>query len=189
MDKLITQSGIIMRIPNTRSIVIGDEINSVSSMAIIIELLNLAHESDDDITLYINSPGGSVSDGLAIYDTMNLIKPRVSTICIGLAASMGAFLLSSGTKGMRYALPNSEIMIHQPLGGSALNQQTNIQIMADQLAKTRNNLEKILAKNTGKSVEQIHKDCERDKYMSAYEALKYGIIDKIIEPEEPKSIK
>ena len=167
------------RIPGTRIIIVG-EINAESAMSIIIELLALSQESDEDITMYINSPGGSVTDGLAIYDTMNLIKPRVFTICVGLAASMGAFLLSSGTKGCRYALPHSEIMIHQPLGGVNFTQQSNMQIYAERLAESRATIESILAQNTGKTVEQVHKDCDRDNYLSAEEALEYGFIDEII---------
>lgn len=167
------------RIPGTRIIIVG-EINADSAMSIIIELLALSQESDEDITMYINSPGGSVTDGLAIYDTMNLIKPRVFTICVGLAASMGAFLLSSGTKGCRYALPHSEIMIHQPLGGVNFTQQSNMQIYAERLAESRATIEKILALNTGRNVEQIHQDCDRDNYLSAEEALEYGLIDKIV---------
>ena len=171
----------VKRITNSRSLVILGKIDAETSTSTIIELLSLANESDDDITIYINSPGGSVVDGLAIYDTMNLIKPKVSTIVIGLAASMGSFLSSSGTKGMRYALPNSEFVIHQPLAGIDISQQTDIQILADNMKQTREKLEKILSKNTGKSIEQIHIDCERDKYLSAEEALEYGLIDKIIE--------
>lgn len=168
------------RIKNTRTIVFAGEVNSQTAMSIIMELLTLAEESDEDITLYINSPGGNISDGLAIYDTMNLIKPDVATIVVGLAASMGAFLLSSGTKGKRYALPNAEIMIHQPLAGIGYNQQTNFQIYADKLAKTRERIEEIMAKNTGQPVAKVHADCERDNYMTSQEALEYGLIDKII---------
>ena len=174
----------VKRIPNSRSLVILGTIDAETSTATIIELLSLANEGDDDITIYINSPGGSVVDGLAIYDTMNLIKPKVSTIVIGLAASMGSFLSSSGTKGMRYALPNSEFVIHQPLGGINVSQQTDVQILADNMKKTREKLEKILSENTGKDIKTIHKDCERDKYLSAQEALEYGLIDKIIDKKQ-----
>lgn len=175
-------SNLVVRIKDTRSILLASEINQASAMAVVIELLNLAHESDEDITLYINSPGGSVTDGFAIYDVMNLIKPDVSTIVMGGAASMGAFLLCSGAKGKRYALPNAEVMIHQPLGGTGLVQETNLQIVAEHLAETRAKLESIMAKNTGQPLEKIHVDCERDNYMTAEEALAYGLIDKIIEP-------
>ena len=137
-----------------------------------------AKDSTKDISLYINSPGGSVSAGFAIYDTMNYIKCDVSTICIGMAASMGAFLLSSGAKGKRFVLPNSEIMIHQPLGG-ARGQATEIQIIANQIQKTKEKLTKILAKNSGQPYEKVLADCDRDNYMSAEEALEYGIVDKI----------
>ena len=143
-------------------------------------------ESEDptkDISLYINSPGGSVSAGLAIYDTMQYIKCDVSTICIGMAASMGAFLLAGGTKGKRLALPNSEIMIHQPSGG-ARGQETEIRIIAENILKTRNKLDKMLAENTGRSLEEIKRDTERDNYMSAQEALEYGLIDRVVENRE-----
>ena len=137
-------------------------------------------DPDKDIAFYINSPGGSVTAGMAIYDTMNFIKCDVSTICIGMAASMGAFLLSAGAKGKRYALPNSEIMIHQPLGG-ARGQATDIKIQADLILRTRDRLNRILAANTGKSIEEIARDTERDNYMTAEEALSYGLIDKIFD--------
>ena len=175
-------SSVVVRIKDTRSILLASEINQATAMAVVVELLNLAHESDEDITLYINSPGGSVSDGFAIYDVMNLIKPDVSTIVMGSAASMGAFLLCSGAKGKRYALPNAEVMIHQPLGGTGLVQETNLQIVAEHLAETRAKLESIMSKNTGQPLEKIHIDCERDNYMTAEEALEYGLIDKIIYP-------
>ena len=139
-----------------------------------------AQDPDKDICLYINSPGGSVSAGLAIYDTMNFIKCDVSTICIGMAASMGAFLLSSGAKGKRLALPNSEIMIHQPLGGMQ-GQASDIKIHADHILRTRSRLNSILAANTGKPVEVIEQDTERDNFLSAYEAMEYGLIDKVVE--------
>ena len=138
-----------------------------------------AQDPDKDIQFYINSPGGSVSAGLAIYDTMQYVKPDVSTICIGMAASMGAFLLSSGAKGKRIALPNSEIMIHQPSGGSR-GQCTDIQIQAEQILKIKQRLNTILAANTGKTVEEVERDCERDHFMTAEEALEYGIIDQVI---------
>ena len=138
-----------------------------------------SQDPDKDISLYINSPGGSVSDGLAIYDTMNFIKCDVATYCIGMAASMGAFLLSSGTKGKRFALPNSEIMIHQPLGG-ARGQASDIKIHAEQILKTRDQLNKILAENTGKSIEEIARDTERDNFMTADEACAYGLVDKVL---------
>jgi ATP-dependent Clp protease protease subunit len=170
----------VIRIPNSRTIILADEVNRQTSIATVIELLNLAGESDDDITLFINSPGGSITDGLAIYDVMNYIKPDVCTIVMGLAASMGAFLLCCGTKGKRYALPNAEIMIHQPLGGTGLVQQTNLQIVAEHLAETREILESIMSKQTGQPIAKIHQDCERDNYMTAQEALEYGLIDKIL---------
>ena len=172
---------IYSRLLKDRIIFLGEEVNDVSASLIVAQLLFL--ESEDptkDINLYINSPGGSVSAGFAIYDTMNYIKCDVSTICIGMAASMGAFLLSGGAKGKRYALPNSEIMIHQPLGG-AKGQATEIQIVAEEILKTKNKLNSILAKNTGKSIEEIAKDTDRDNYMDAYQAQKYGLIDKVIE--------
>lgn len=173
---------LVCRIKDTRSIILADEINQATATAVVVELLNLAHESDEDITLYLNSPGGSVSDGFAIYDVMNLIKPNVSTVVMGCAASMAAFLLCSGAKGKRYALPNAEIMIHQPLGGTGIVQETNLQIAAEHLAETRSKLERIMSANTGQPLEKIHIDCERDNYMTAQEALAYGLIDKIIEP-------
>ena len=171
---------LVTRIKDTRSILLADEVNKATATAVIIELLTLAQESDEDITLYINSPGGSISDGFAIYDIMNLIKPDVSTVVIGSAASMGAFLLCSGAKGKRYAMPNAEIMVHQPLGGTGLVQETNLQIVAEHLAETRIKLETIMSKNTGQPIEKIHVDCDRDNYMTAEEALAYGLIDKII---------
>ena len=139
-----------------------------------------AQDPDKDISFYINSPGGSVTAGMAIYDTMNFIKCDVSTVCIGMAASMGAFLLSAGTKGKRFALPNSEIMIHQPLGG-AKGQATDIKIQAELILRTRDKLNSILSKNTGKSIEEISRDTERDNYMTADQALAYGLIDKVID--------
>ena len=171
---------IYSRLLNDRIIFLGEEVTDVSANLIVAELLFL--ESEDpgkDIHMYINSPGGSVSAGLAIYDTMQYIKCDVSTICIGMAASMGAFLLAGGTKGKRMALPNSEIMIHQPSGG-AQGQATEIKIVAEQILKTKRKLNEILAANTGKPLEQIEIDTERDNYMSAEEAKAYGLIDNVI---------
>lgn len=172
---------IYSRLLKDRIIFLGEEVNETTASLIVAQLLFL--ESEDpgkDIQLYINSPGGVVSCGLAIYDTMQYIKCDVSTICMGLAASMGAFLLSGGTKGKRLALPNAEIMIHQPSGG-ARGQETEIRIVAENILKTRNKLNEILAANTGKSVEEIARDTERDNYMTAQEALAYGLIDKVVE--------
>jgi len=171
---------IYSRLLKERIIFLGEEVNDVSASVIVAELLFL--ESEDpgkDISLYINSPGGSVSAGMAIYDTMNYIKCDVSTICVGMAASMGAFLLSGGAKGKRLALPNAEIMIHQPSGG-AQGQASDIKIVADNIIKTRRKLNEILAANTGKPLSQIEIDTERDNYMSAEEAQQYGLIDTII---------
>ncbi len=171
---------IYSRLLKERIIFLGEEVNETTASLVVAQLLFL--ESEDpgkDIQLYINSPGGMVTAGMAIYDTMNYIKCDVSTICIGLAASMGAFLLSSGAKGKRLALPNAEIMIHQPSGG-ARGQATDIKIVADQILKTKEKLNKILAENTGKPVDIIAVDTERDNYMSAEEACEYGIIDKVI---------
>ena len=171
---------IYSRLLKDRIIFLGEEVNDVSANLIVAQLLFL--ESEDpgkDIHMYINSPGGSVSAGLAIYDTMQYIKCDVSTICIGMAASMGAFLLAGGTKGKRMALPNSEIMIHQPSGG-AQGQATEIKIVAEQILKTKRKLNEILAANTGKPLEQIEIDTERDNYMSAEEAKAYGLIDNVI---------
>lgn len=171
---------IFSRLLNDRIIMLSEEVNDATASLIVSQLLYLeAQDPDKDIQFYINSPGGSVSAGLAIYDTMQYIKPDVSTICIGLAASMGAFLLSSGAKGKRIALPNAEIMIHQPSGGSR-GQCTDIQIQAEQILKVKNRLNKILAENTGKSVEEIERDCERDHFLTAQEAAEYGLIDKVI---------
>lgn len=173
---------IYSRLLNDRIIFLSDEVNDVTASIVVAQLLFLeAQDPDKDISLYINSPGGSVSAGMAIYDTMNFIKCDVSTICIGLAASMGAFLLSSGAKGKRFALPNSEIMIHQPLVGGMQGQATDIKIHAEQLLRTKDNLNRILAANTGKTFEQIASDTERDNFMTAAEAAEYGIIDKVIE--------
>lgn len=171
---------IYSRLLNDRIIFLGEEVTDVSANLIVAQLLFL--ESEDpgkDIHMYINSPGGSVSAGLAIYDTMQYIKCDVSTICIGMAASMGAFLLAGGTKGKRMALPNSEIMIHQPSGG-AQGQATEIKIVAEQILKTKRKLNEILTANTGKPLEQIEIDTERDNYMSAEEAKAYGLIDNVI---------
>lgn len=162
---------------------LSDQVNDTTASLVVAQLLYLeSQDPEKDISLYINSPGGSVTAGFAIYDTMNYIKCDVSTICIGMAASMGAFLLSSGAKGKRFALPNSEIMIHQPLiGGGLGGQQTDIMIHAKNMERTRNRLETILAANTGKSIEEIHAACERDNYMTAQEALDYGLVDQVIE--------
>ncbi|WP_295083907.1 ATP-dependent Clp endopeptidase proteolytic subunit ClpP [Ruminococcus sp.] len=173
---------IYSRLLNDRIIMLSDQVNDATASVVVAQLLYLeSQDSEKDISLYINSPGGSVTAGMAIYDTMNYIKCDVSTICIGMAASMGAFLLSSGAKGKRIALPNSEIMIHQPLiGGGLGGQQTDIMIHAKNLERTRDRLEEIIAANTGKSVEEIHSACERDNYMTAQEALEFGLIDKVI---------
>lgn len=172
---------IYSRLLKDRIIFLGEEVNDVSANLIVAQLLFLeAEDPGKDIQLYINSPGGSVTAGMAIYDTMNYIKCDVSTICMGMAASMGAFLLSGGAKGKRFALPNAEIMIHQPLGG-AQGQATEIKIVADHILKTRKKLNEILAKNTGKPLEVIEVDTERDNYMDAYQAMEYGLIDKVIE--------
>ena len=174
---------IFSRLLNDRIIMLSDQVNDTTASLVVAQLLYLeSQDPEKDISLYINSPGGSVTAGFAIYDTMNYIKCDVSTICIGMAASMGAFLLSSGAKGKRFALPNSEIMIHQPLiGGGLGGQQTDIMIHAKNMERTRNRLEAILAENTGKSIEEIHAACERDNYMTAQEALDYGLVDKVIE--------
>ncbi len=172
---------IFSRLLNDRIIFLSDEVNDATASLVVAQLLYLeAQDPDKDISFYINSPGGSVTAGMAIYDTMNFIKCDVSTVCIGMAASMGAFLLSAGTKGKRFALPNSEIMIHQPLGG-AKGQATDIKIQAELILRTRDRLNSILAKNTGKSVEEIARDTERDNYMTSEQALAYGLIDKVIE--------
>ena len=171
---------IYSRLLKERIIFLSDEVNDVTASVVIAQLLFLEGEDPEkDIHLYINSPGGSVSAGLAIYDTMQYIKCDVSTICIGMAASMGAFLLAGGQKGKRYALPNAEIMIHQPLGG-AQGQATEIQIAAEHILKTRSKLNTILAQNTGKDLEQIARDTERDNFMSAEEAKEYGLVDEVI---------
>lgn len=171
---------IFSRLLEERIIFIGDEITDATASIVVAQLLFLEHQDPDkDIHIYINSPGGSVTAGMAIYDTMNYIKPDVSTICVGLAASMGAFLLSAGAKGKRFALPNSEIMIHQPLGG-AKGQASDVKIHAEFLLKTRDKLNKILSENTGKSLEVIEKDTDRDNFMTADEAMEYGLIDKVM---------
>ena len=172
---------IFSRLLNDRIVMLSEEVNSTTASLIVAQLLFLeAQDPDKDIQFYINSPGGSVTDGMAIYDTMQYIKCDVSTICIGMAASMGAFLLSAGTKGKRLALPNAEIMIHQPSGGTR-GQASDIKIQAEWMLRTREKLNRILAANTGKSIEQIAVDTERDNFMSAEEALSYGLIDKVIE--------
>ena len=172
---------IFSRLLNDRIVMLSEEVNDTTASLVVAQLLYLeAQDPDKDIMFYINSPGGSVTAGMAIYDTMQYIKPDVSTICIGMAASMGAFLLSSGAKGKRIALPNAEIMIHQPSGGSR-GQCTDIQIQAEQILKIKNRLNAILAENTGKSVEEIERDCERDHFMTAEEAMAYGLVDKVIE--------
>ena len=172
---------IYSRLLRERIIFLGDEVNDTTASLVVAQMLFLESEDPNkDINLYINSPGGSVTAGMAIYDTMNYVKCDVSTICMGLAASMGAFLLSSGAKGKRLALPNSEIMIHQPSGG-AKGQATEIQIVAENILKTKKKLNEILAANTGQPVEKITEDTERDNFMSAEEAKAYGLIDEIVE--------
>ncbi len=171
---------IFSRLLNDRIVFLSDEVNDTTASLVVAQMLFLeAQDPDKDISFYINSPGGSVSAGMAIYDTMQFIKCDVSTICIGMAASMGAFLLSSGTKGKRIALPHSEIMIHQPLGG-ARGQATDIQIQAEQILRIKRTLNDILAANTGKPLEVIEKDTDRDNYRTAQQALEYGLIDQIL---------
>ena len=168
------------RLLNDRIIFLSEEVNDATASLIVAQLLYLeAQDPDKDIQFYINSPGGSVTAGMAIYDTMQYIKADVSTICVGMAASMGAFLLSAGTKGKRYALPNAEIMIHQPSGG-AQGQETDIQIQAARIAHTKKKLNTILAENTGKPLEVVERDCERDYFMDAEQAKEYGLIDEVI---------
>lgn len=187
MPYVIEQTGrgersydIYSRLLNQRIIFLGEEVTDLSANVIVAQMLHLeAEDPNKDIYFYINSPGGSVTAGMAIYDTMNYIKPDVSTICMGMAASMGAFLLSSGAKGKRIALPNSEIMIHQPSGG-ARGQATEIQIVAENILRTKKKLNEILAANTGQTYERICNDTERDNYMTAEEALKYGLVDQIL---------
>ena len=171
---------IYSRLLSDRIVMLTDEVNDVTASLVVAQMLFLeAQDPDKDIYFYINSPGGSVSAGFAIYDTMNYIKCDVCTICMGMAASMGAFLLSGGAKGKRLALPNAEIMIHQPLGG-AKGQASDIKIHADHILKTRAKLNKLLAEHTGKSIEEIERDTERDNYLTADEACAYGLIDKVI---------
>lgn len=170
---------IYSRLLKDRIIMLSGEIDDISANIIVSELLYLDSLNNDDISIYINSPGGSVTAGMAIYDTMNFVKSNVSTICVGMAASMAAFLLSSGCKGKRYALPNSEVMIHQPLGG-AQGQATEIKIAAERILKLRDKLNKLLSENTKKSLDIIERDTERDNFMTAKEAVDYGIIDKVL---------
>ena len=171
---------IFSRLLNERIIVLSDEINDATASVVVAQLLHLeSQDADKDISIYINSPGGSVSAGLAIYDTMNFIKCDVSTICMGMAASMGAFLFAAGTKGKRLILPNSEVMIHQPLGG-AQGQATEIKIAADHILKTRERLNKILSENMGKPLEFVERETERDNWLTAEQAVEYGLADKII---------
>ncbi len=175
---------IYSRLLNDRIIFLADEVNDVTASLVVAQLLYLeAQDPDKDIHLYINSPGGSISAGMAIYDTMNYIKCDVSTICVGMAASMGAFLLSSGAKGKRYALPNAEVMIHQPLGGMQ-GQASDIKIHADHIIRIRAKLNKILSEQTGKDLETIERDTERDNFMTADEAAAYGLVDKVITKKE-----
>ena len=175
---------IYSRLLNDRIIFLADEVNDVTASLVVAQLLYLeAQDPDKDIYLYINSPGGSISAGMAIYDTMNYIKCDVSTICVGMAASMGAFLLSSGAKGKRFALPNAEVMIHQPLGGTR-GQATDIKIHADHIIKIRAKLNSLLSEQTGKPLETIERDTERDNFMSADEACEYGLVDKVITKKE-----
>lgn len=170
---------IFSRLLNDRIIMLSDQVNDATASLVVAQLLYLeGQDNEKDISLYINSPGGSITAGMAIYDTMQYIKCDVSTICIGLAASMGAFLLSSGAKGKRFALPNSEIMIHQPLGG-AQGQASDIKIQAEHILKIRDKMNRILSENTGKTIQEIERDTDRDNYLSADEAQKYGLIDKV----------
>ena len=172
---------IFSRLLSDRIIILSDEVNDATASLVVAQMLYLeSQDPDKDISLYINSPGGAITAGMAIYDTMNFIKCDVSTICIGMAASMGAFLLAAGAKGKRYALPNSEIMIHQPLGG-ARGQATDIKIHADHIIRTRERLNKILSEKTGQPLEIIEKDTERDNFMTSLEAKEYGLIDEVIE--------
>ncbi len=171
---------IFSRLLKERIVFLGEEVNAPTPSLIVAQMMFLeAEDPDKDIHFYINSPGGSVSDGYAIYDTMHYVKCDVATYCMGMAASMGAFLLAGGTKGKRFALPNAEVMIHQPLGG-AKGQATEIEIAAKQILRTKENLNRILSENTGKPIEVIARDTERDNWMTAQEALDYGLIDKII---------
>ncbi|EJF07066.1 ATP-dependent Clp protease, proteolytic subunit ClpP [Thiovulum sp. ES] len=171
---------IYSRLLKDRIVMLSGEVNDAVASSIVAQLLFLeAEDPEKDIYFYINSPGGVITSGMSIYDTMNYIKPQVSTICIGQAASMGAFLLSAGEKGKRYALPNARIMIHQPLGG-AKGQATDIQIQAEEILRMKRDLNKILSENTGQSIETIERDTERDKFMSAEESAQYGLIDKVL---------
>lgn len=175
---------IFSRLLNDRIVMLSEEVNNTTASLIVAQLLYLeAQDPDKDIQFYINSPGGSITDGMAIYDTMKYIKCDVSTICVGMAASMGAFLLSAGAKGKRMALPNSEILIHQPLigGGGLSGQTTDIKIHTDHLVYTREKLNRLLSEHTGQSIETIRRDTERDNYMTAQEAMEYGLIDKVVE--------
>lgn len=175
---------IFSRLLNDRIIMLCDEVNDTSASLVVAQLLYLeGQDPDKDISLYINSPGGSISAGMAIYDTMKYIKCDVSTICVGMAASMGAFLLSSGTKGKRYALPNSEVIIHQPLGG-AQGQASDIKIHADHIIAIKEKLNRILSEQTGQPLDVIYKDTDRDNFMTAQEALEYGLVDKVIDHRE-----
>lgn len=175
---------IFSRLLNDRIIILSEEVNNTTASLVVAQMLYLeAQDPDKDIQFYINSPGGSITDGMAIYDTMKYIKCDVSTICVGMAASMGAFLLSAGTKGKRLALPNAEILIHQPLigGGGLSGQTTDIKIHTDHLVQTREKLNQLLSRHTGQDIETIRRDTERDNYMTAQEAMAYGLIDKVIE--------
>jgi ATP-dependent Clp protease protease subunit len=175
---------IYSRMLKDRIIFIDEEITDQLASVVVAQILFLeAEDSEKDICIYINSPGGSVTAGLAIYDTIKYVKPEVSTICIGLAASMGAFLLAAGTKGKRFALPNAEIMIHQPLGGTS-GQAEDIRIQAEHILRMRSNLNRILSENTGQSIEKIEQDVDRDNFMTADEAAEYGLIDKVLESRE-----
>ena len=175
---------IYSRLLNDRIIFLADEVNDVTASLVVAQMLYLeAQDPDKDIYLYINSPGGSITAGMAIYDTMNYIKCDVCTICVGMAASMGAFLLSSGTKGKRMALPNAEVMIHQPLGGMQ-GQATDIKIHADRIIKIKEKLNRLLSEQTGKPLKTIEKDTERDNFMTADEAMAYGLVDKVITKKE-----
>ncbi len=177
---------IYSRLLKDRIIFLGEEVNDTTASLVVAQLLFLAAEDPDkDINLYINSPGGSVTAGMAIYDTMQYVRPDVSTICIGMAASMGAFLLAGGAKGKRYALPNAEVMIHQPSGG-ARGQATDIQIHAENILRTKKKLNEILAANTGKTYEEVAQDTERDNFMTAEEAKAYGLIDAVITKPQTK---
>lgn len=172
---------IYSRLLKDRIIFIGDEINDQTASVVVAQLLFLeADDPDRDISIYINSPGGSITAGMAIYDTMQYIKPDVSTICVGMAASMGAFLLTAGTKGKRFALPNAEVMIHQPLGGTR-GQATDIKIHAERILRMRDKLNRIMSDASGQPLERLEKDTDRDNFMSAQEAVEYGLIDKVIE--------